>query len=177
MQVSLMWRVSNNADPDQTRRRRRGGWSWSSLFACVRTSLFAWRWPYVISCIVSSAKITFICNRSRISQHINIYGCTMHYTKDNIYQKLSAGFVVCYKTNRELVIVEVIWTYFNLVTSKTKQWQDTFVHLIIKQHRWWNHSSLMQIYSINMNITVHVSNYTVLVLKRYDRISYLKNWK
>ena len=35
---------SISADPDQTRRRRRGGWTWSTLFAYV-----AWRWSYVTS--------------------------------------------------------------------------------------------------------------------------------
>ena len=44
--VLLMWRVSKSADSDQTRRRRRGGWSESTLFAFVRRSLFAWRWSY-----------------------------------------------------------------------------------------------------------------------------------
>jgi len=46
MYVPLMWRVSKSADSVQTRGRRRGGWSWSTLFAYVRRSLFAWRWPY-----------------------------------------------------------------------------------------------------------------------------------
>jgi len=44
-----MWRVSKSEDPDQTLRRRCGGWSWSTLFAYVRRSLFAWRWPYGLS--------------------------------------------------------------------------------------------------------------------------------
>ena len=42
-----MWEVSKSADSEQTRRRRRGGWSESTLFAYVRRSLFAWRWPYM----------------------------------------------------------------------------------------------------------------------------------
>ena len=41
-----MWQVSKRADPDQTRRRRRCGWSGSTLIAYVRRSLFAWRWSY-----------------------------------------------------------------------------------------------------------------------------------
>ena len=45
----LMCRVSKSADPDQTRRRRRCGWSGSTLFAYVRTSLFAWLWPNSMS--------------------------------------------------------------------------------------------------------------------------------
>ena len=40
----MLW-LSKSADPDQTRRRRRGGWSGSTLFAYVRRSLFACRWP------------------------------------------------------------------------------------------------------------------------------------
>ena len=44
--VPLVWRVSESADPDQTRRRRRSGWSGSTLFVYVQRSLFAWRWPY-----------------------------------------------------------------------------------------------------------------------------------
>jgi len=39
--------LSKSADPDQTQRRRRGGWSRCTLFAYVRRSLFAWRWPFV----------------------------------------------------------------------------------------------------------------------------------
>ena len=45
--VPLMWRVSKSTDPDQTLGRRRSGWSGSTLFAHVRRSLFAWRWPFV----------------------------------------------------------------------------------------------------------------------------------
>ena len=43
-----MWQVSKSADPDQTRRRRRGGWSGSTHFAYVRRSLFAWHWPILL---------------------------------------------------------------------------------------------------------------------------------
>jgi len=39
--------VSKSADPDQTLRGRRSGWSGSTLFAYVLRSLFAWRWPYM----------------------------------------------------------------------------------------------------------------------------------
>ena len=45
-----MWRVSKGADPDQTLRQRRSGWSGSTLFAYVRRSLFAWRWPFTYQC-------------------------------------------------------------------------------------------------------------------------------
>ena len=54
--VPLMWRVSKGADPDQMLRRKRGGWSGSTLFAYVPKSLFAWRWPYSIFNSLSAFK-------------------------------------------------------------------------------------------------------------------------
>ena len=36
-----MYEVSKSADPDQTLRQRRGGWSGSTLYANVPRSLFA----------------------------------------------------------------------------------------------------------------------------------------
>ena len=43
--VLLIWWVSKSADPDQTLRQRRSGWSGSTLFAYFWRSLFAWSWP------------------------------------------------------------------------------------------------------------------------------------
>jgi len=63
--VSLMWRVSKSADPDQTRRQRRGGWSGSTLFTYVRRSFFAWRWPYDVTNVTGFTE-SWVCKRLRI---------------------------------------------------------------------------------------------------------------
>ena len=39
----MLW-LLKSADPNQTRRLRRGGWSGTTLFVYVRRSLFEWRW-------------------------------------------------------------------------------------------------------------------------------------
>ena len=57
-----MWQVSKSADPDQTPRQRRGGWSGSTLFAYVQRSLFAWRWLYLYQLVsIYRDKCSILC--------------------------------------------------------------------------------------------------------------------
>ena len=70
--------LSKSADPDKTRRRRRGGWSGSTLFAYVWRSLFAWRWSIMGKADLEKQRL--LLNKPGFTRWLYIYNWTNNYS-------------------------------------------------------------------------------------------------
>ena len=76
-----MWLLSKSANPGQTRRRRRSGWSGSTLFAYVRRSLFAWGWQYHLWTCKSHVFIVMCSIKPVPNKNLNIRNLPQHSNK------------------------------------------------------------------------------------------------
>jgi len=140
-----MWRVSKSADPDQTRRRRRCGWSRSTLFRYVRRSLFAWRWPFDKNDNYALWKEN-ICMLQTSAWMVSVLRLLLHFWIPNVFLRFPSNTCVylrIFSTKAKEIQqkygvgrVDVPWVAIVTVTPKLLHW--FFFSFLLKYSKYTN---------------------------------------